>query len=84
MSFDLARFRTEDHERNVEASARIADLINLVTEIRRFRAQQGIPPGRWVPARLPGFAGSRLADLEKYVRALAKLSVPGEQRLPGR
>jgi len=35
-----------------QAAAQIADTIKLVTEIRRFRADQGLPPGRKVPARI--------------------------------
>jgi valyl-tRNA synthetase len=35
-----------------QAAGQIADIIKLVTEIRRFRADQGLPPGRRVPARI--------------------------------
>ena len=34
------------------AASQIADIVALVTEIRRFRADQGLPPGRRVPAQI--------------------------------
>ena len=36
------------------AEAEIASLMRLVTEIRRFRSDQGLRPGQRVPARLAG------------------------------
>ncbi len=39
------------------AAQTISDLMKLVTEIRRFRGDQGLPPARAVPARWDGAAG---------------------------
>jgi valyl-tRNA synthetase len=45
----------------------------LVTEVRRFRADQGLRPGQRVAARLLGDPAH-----EPLVRALARLDPPGE------
>jgi valyl-tRNA synthetase len=55
------------------ASERIAALIKLVTEVRRFRADQGLRPGQWVPARLAGATAAGLDGQLSSVRALARL-----------
>jgi valyl-tRNA synthetase len=56
------------------ADARIADVQKLVTEIRRFRADQGLKPGQKVAARLAGYAGGH----EEAVRSLVRLTPPAE------
>jgi valyl-tRNA synthetase len=43
----------------------------VVTEVRRFRADQGVKPGQRVSARLTGLGG--LAPHEPLIRALARL-----------
>jgi valyl-tRNA synthetase len=55
------------------AVAEVAALQKLVTEIRRFRSDQGVRPGRRVPAQLSGLDGTVLAEHEGQVRALADL-----------
>jgi valyl-tRNA synthetase len=55
------------------AAERIAALIKLVTEVRRFRADQGLRPGQWVPARLTGVSAAGLAAQLPSVRSLARL-----------
>jgi valyl-tRNA synthetase len=60
------------------ALAEVAALQKLVTEIRRFRSEQGLRPGRRVPAQLSGLAGTPLAEHEPQVRALADLE-PADQ-----
>ncbi|EOD57485.1 valine--tRNA ligase [Amycolatopsis vancoresmycina] len=52
------------------ADARIADVQKLVTEIRRFRADQGLKPGQKVAARLAGYAGGH----EEAIRSLVRLT----------
>jgi valyl-tRNA synthetase len=47
-----------------------------VTEIRRFRADQGLRPGQRVPARLSGIAATPLADHEASIRSLLRLTDP--------
>jgi len=55
------------------AAARIAAMQKLVTEVRRFRADQGLRDGQWVPARLVGLAEAGLGAQLDAVRALARL-----------
>jgi valyl-tRNA synthetase len=62
--------------RDAEAEAEIASLMRLVTEIRRFRSDQGLRPGQRVPARLTGLG--RLAPHETAIRSLVRLSDPGD------
>jgi valyl-tRNA synthetase len=57
------------------ATERIEAVRKLVTEIRRFRSDQGLPPGRKVPARL---TGADLAGHEAAVRALTRLDEPAD------
>jgi anticodon-binding protein/RAD3-like DEAD/DEAH box helicase/valyl-tRNA synthetase-like protein len=52
---------------------RMAAVQKLVTEVRRFRADQGLRPGQWVPARLVGADSAGLGDQLPAVRALARL-----------
>jgi len=64
------------------AEAEIASLMRLVTEVRRFRSDQGLRPGQQVPAALTGLAGGALAGHEGSIRALLRLSAPGPQFRP--
>ncbi|HEY7486423.1 MAG TPA: valine--tRNA ligase [Streptosporangiaceae bacterium] len=57
------------------AEAEITSLQRLVTEVRRFRADQGLKPGQRVPAVLE-FGGSPLADHEEAIRTLLRLTAP--------
>ncbi len=59
------------------AEAEIGSLMRLVTEIRRFRSDQGLRPGQRVPARLAGIGSTPLAAHEPSIRALLRLVVPG-------
>jgi valyl-tRNA synthetase len=58
------------------AETEIASLMRLVTEIRRFRADQGLRPGQRVPARLTGIVATPLADHEASIRSLLRLTDP--------
>jgi valyl-tRNA synthetase len=60
------------------AEAEIGSLMRLVTEVRRFRSDQGLRPGQQVPAVLAGIEGSRLAPHETSIRSLLRLTAPGE------
>ena len=60
------------------AAARVADLQKLVTEVRRFRTEQGLPDSRKVAARVAGVVG----EPEAALRALARLSPPGDGFAP--
>ncbi len=58
------------------AEAEIGSLMRLVTEIRQFRAGQGLRPGQRVPARLAGLEATPLAAHAESIRALLRLTVP--------
>lgn len=49
----------------------------LITEIRRFRSDQGVKPSQWVPARLD-FVAADLESLEDTVRSLARVEKPAD------
>jgi valyl-tRNA synthetase len=55
------------------AEAEVAGLQRVVTEVRRFRADQGLKPGQRVAARLDGLPGAGLAAHEALIRSLARL-----------
>jgi valyl-tRNA synthetase len=57
----------------------VADLQAVVTEVRRFRAEQGLRPGQRVPAEIKGLSDSPLAQFEDQIRALARLQTPGSE-----
>ena len=64
------------------AEAEISALMRLVTEVRRFRSDQGLRPGQQVPARLTGIAGTPLAAHEGRIRALLRLAEPSADFSP--
>jgi valyl-tRNA synthetase len=68
--------------RDPAAEAEIGSLMRLVTEVRRFRSDQGLRPGQQVPAALTGLAGGPLAGHEVSIRALLRLSAPGPEFRP--
>ncbi|PFG28209.1 valyl-tRNA ligase [Corynebacterium renale] len=59
------------------AARRIADVEKLVTELRRFRSDQGVKPSQKVPARID-FAAADLEAQENVIRSLARAEVPAE------
>ena len=58
------------------AEEEVAALQRVVTEVRRFRSDQGLRPGQRVAARLGGLGV--LAPHEPLIRALARLDGPGD------
>ena len=62
---------------DLDARRRVEDSIKLITELRRFRADQGVKPSQKVPARLD-FASADLAGQEDMVRQIARVEAPGE------
>ena len=70
--------------RDPAAEAEIASLMRLVTEVRRFRSDQGLRPGQQVPAALTGIGSTALAGHEGSIRALLRLSAPGPEFRPDR
>jgi valyl-tRNA synthetase len=58
------------------AEAEIGALMRLVTEVRRFRSDQGLRPGQDVAAALDGIERTPLAGHEQHIRALLRLTPP--------
>jgi valyl-tRNA synthetase len=56
------------------AETDIGVLQRVVTEVRRFRSDQGLKPGQRVAARLSGLAAAGLAEHEPLIRSLARLT----------
>jgi valyl-tRNA synthetase len=73
---DLAAFA------DAAAEAEIGALMQLVTEVRRFRSDQGLRPTQPVPAALTGIEGTPLAGHEAAIRALLRLAAPGDAFAP--
>lgn len=67
-----------NQEDTAEVDARIEKVQKLVTELRRFRADQGVRPSQKVPARITGLEAAGLAGLEGLVRNLARITEPEE------
>jgi len=61
---------------DVEAAQRIESVQKLITEVRRFRSDQGLPPRKRVPTELSGAGRAGLLPHEKAVRAITWLDEP--------
>jgi valyl-tRNA synthetase len=59
---------------DAEAESQVASFQRLVTEVRRFRADQGLKPGQKVAATLAGLA----PGFEEPARSLLRLTAPSE------
>jgi valyl-tRNA synthetase len=68
--------------RDPGAEAEITSLMALVTEVRRFRSDQGLRPGQPVPAVLAGIGGTPLAAHEGAIRSLLRLTPAGDGFTP--
>jgi len=64
------------------AGRRVADMQKLVTEVRRFRSDQGLNDRQRVPARLVGVAEADLSTQIAAVTSLAWLTDPAEVFTP--
>jgi valyl-tRNA synthetase len=64
------------------AAQRISDMQKLVTEVRRFRSEQGLADRQKVPARLAGVDGADLSGQAGAVTSLAWLTAPGADFRP--
>ena len=67
---------------DLTAEAEIEALMGLVTQVRRFRSDQGLRPSQPVPASLSGVGATPLAGHEAAIRALLRLAAPGEEFAP--
>lgn len=66
-----------------QTDADMVGLQRLVTEVRRFRSEQGIKPSQRLQARFVGLEGTAAAALEPEMRALTRLDGPGPTYAPG-
>jgi valyl-tRNA synthetase len=60
------------------AEAEISSMMRLVTEIRRFRSDQGLRPSQRVAARLAGIEATPLAGHDERIRSLLRLNPPSD------
>jgi valyl-tRNA synthetase len=67
---------TDDSHVDEAAERVVRTLQRVVTEVRRFRSDQGLRPGQSVVARLTGLDAAGLAPHEDLIRSLARLDVP--------
>jgi len=56
--------------------------MRLVTQVRRFRSDQGLRPAQGVPAVLAGIEGTALAEHEARIRSLLRLTAAGDDFAP--
>ncbi|AJE85645.1 MULTISPECIES: valine--tRNA ligase [Streptomyces] len=73
----VAQWPADSGFRDAGAEREIETLQQVITEVRRFRADQGLQPGQRVPARLV-LDGTALAPHEPAIRQLLRLQPEGE------
>ncbi|OMI38359.1 valine--tRNA ligase [Streptomyces sparsogenes] len=73
----IADWPADSGFRDAAAEQEITTLQQVVTEVRRFRADQGLQPGQKVPARLE-LSGTPLMAHEDAMRSLLRLQPAGE------
>jgi valyl-tRNA synthetase len=73
----IADWPTDSGFRDAAAEAEIESLQQVITEVRRFRSDQGLQPGQKVPARLE-LSGTQLASHEAAIRQLLRLQPEGD------
>ncbi len=66
----------DPERRDPAAEAEFTALQDVVTEVRRFRSDQGLRPAQRVAARLGGLDAAGLAGHEPLVRSLTRLEEP--------
>ncbi|WP_371579981.1 valine--tRNA ligase [Streptomyces sp. NBC_01314] len=76
-SIVIADWPTDRGFRDAAAEAEIESLQQVITEVRRFRSDQGLQPGQKVPARLD-LSGTQLAAHEAAIRQLLRLQPEGD------
>lgn len=73
----VAEWPKDSGFRDTAAEREIETLQEVITEVRRFRADQGLQPGQRVPARL-SLDGTALAPHEAAIRQLLRLQPEGD------
>jgi valyl-tRNA synthetase len=82
-SLVIASWPTADESRfDGAAEAAISEIQRLVTEVRRFRADQGLKARRRVMAQLTGHAGGPAEAYETEIRSLTWLDAPSDSFSP--
>ncbi|MFG2754396.1 valine--tRNA ligase [Streptomyces xanthophaeus] len=76
-SLVIAEWPKDSGFRDAAAEAEVASVQAVVTEVRRFRKEQGLQDGQKVPARLD-LSGTPLAAHEAAIRQLLRLQPEGE------
>ncbi|MBD0736947.1 valine--tRNA ligase [Streptomyces sp. CBMA29] len=76
-SLVVADWPSDSGFRDAAAEAEIAEVQRVVTEVRRFRSDQGLQPGQKVPALLT-LDGTLLAPHEGAIRQVLRLQPAGE------
>ncbi|MFC7932399.1 valine--tRNA ligase [Streptomyces cinereoruber] len=76
-SLVVAEWPADSGFRDEAAEQEIALVQRVVTEVRRFRSDQGLQPGQKVPARLD-VTGTALAPHEPAIRQILRLQPEGE------
>jgi valyl-tRNA synthetase len=74
--------QADQPDRDPAAEREVGSLMRLVTEVRRFRSDQGLRPGQPVPAMLAGIGATPLATHEQAIRALLRLTPAGDGFTP--
>ncbi|MET7769072.1 valine--tRNA ligase [Nocardia sp. NPDC005366] len=74
----IASWPTDSDFRDADAESDFERLQAAITEVRRFRSEQGVQPGQKVPAQLDLQGEPVLAAHEDVIRHLLRLDVPGE------
>ncbi|EST26307.1 valyl-tRNA synthetase [Streptomycetaceae bacterium MP113-05] len=74
----LADWPTDSGFRDATAESEIENLQQVITEVRRFRSDQGLQAGQKVPARLD-LSGTSLAAHEAAIRQLLRLQPEGDE-----
>ncbi|MFF1724048.1 valine--tRNA ligase [Streptomyces sviceus] len=73
----IADWPADSGFRDAAAEAEIESLQQVITEVRRFRSDQGLQPGQKVPALLD-LSGTQLAAHEAAIRQLLRLQPEGD------
>jgi valyl-tRNA synthetase len=73
--------KPQSAQSDAEAIAVVGDMQRLITEIRRFRSEQGIKTSARIAAKIEGMQGA-LAKYESSLRFLVKLDDPAAQFNP--
>jgi valyl-tRNA synthetase len=74
----VAQWPSDSGFRDEAAEAELRTVRQVVTEVRRFRSDQGLQPGQRVPARLDLSAVPALVAHESAIRQLLRLQPQGE------